>query len=192
MIGPTTFSIWLTGRGNSQKLTSKISESPTLYRNLAAAITSVGGEPGSRHQNDMVAFFHWREYHSRVSGYRNRHALRGASTHRGRRSQASTTRRWVSFVDTRRHMRRAYRSWHHLPGGSTAWVNECFQPKPLFRPTHPATRFNKRLYEHPTEPLLQRLLGINSMFPSPAQLVPFQNQGLKRLPAGMLRDFVMS
>ena len=173
---PTTFSIWFTRRGNPQKLTTKISESPTLYRNLAAAITSVGGEPGSRHQNDMVAFFHWREYHSRVSGYRNRQALRGASTHRGRRSQASTTRRWVSFVDTRRHMRRAYRSWHHLPGGSTTWVNECFQPKPLFRPTHPATRFNKRLYEHPTPS--SKTACINSMFPPPAQLVPLQNQGL--------------
>ena len=46
-----------------------------------------------------------------------------------------------------------YRSWKQLPGGNAGWANECFQPKPLLRPTHPATRSSK-FDLHTTQPPL--------------------------------------
>ena len=147
---PTHFTIWFTRRQQPYKFSTTVRDSPTLYRNLAAAITSAGGEPGSRRYGDMAAFFHWRAHHDRLRGYKNRHAFRGSPTHRGRRSPQSQHRRWEQFVDARRTSRREYRSWKQLPGGNTGWANECFQPKPLLRPTHPATRSSKFDFTHPT------------------------------------------
>ena len=147
---PTHFTIWFTRRQQPYKFSTTVRDSPTLYRNLAAAITSAGGEPGSRRYGDMAAFFHWRARHDRLRGYKNRHAFRGSPTHRGRRSPQSQHRRWEQFVDARRTSRREYRSWKQLPGGNAGWANECFQPKPLLRPTHPATRSSKFDFTHPT------------------------------------------